>query len=227
MHHSFSAYFCFYVLQEQPPKSSLEPPHIDKNRKGQAVLVDSWRPSKTGQKQRPSSLNSTNSEDGQPLPHLSLTYNQVDKLSLNGHSNHSPHCKLLDFDENSRTTSSSYRSRLESDPIDRGVMPADALHIKVESLENSLDQIYRKMKSDLRDVRDSIKVLSRHSAESSSTTSPLPPMGSKNNMYHFRYPQTKAERIDVWRNTRRQVFSDQYILWIILFSEAWYLKLLI
>ena len=161
------------------------------------MLVDSWRSPKTVQKQRPSSLNSTNSDDGQPNPgHLSLTYNQVHKLS-NGHSNHSPHCKLLDFDENSRTTSSTYRSRLESDPIDRGVMPADVLHGKVESLENSLDQIYRKMKSDLRDVRDSIKVLRRHSAESSSTTSPLPPMGSKNNMFHFRYPQTKADHINV------------------------------
>lgn len=164
------------------------------------MLVDSWRSPKTGKKQRPSSLNSPNSDDGQPNPghlqHNSLTYNQVEKLS-NGHSNHSPHCKLLDFDENSRTTSSTYRSRLESDPIDRGVMPADVLHGKVESLENSLDQIYRKMKSDLRDVRDSIKVLSRHSAESSSTTSPLPPMGSKNNMFHFRYPQTKADHINV------------------------------
>jgi len=178
----------------------MEPSHIDKNRKAQAVLVDSWRPPKTGQKHRPSSLNSINSDDGQPNPghlqHLSPTYNQVDKLS-NGHSYHSPHCKLLDFDETSRTTSSSYRSRLESDPIDRGVMPADALHGKVESLENSLDQIYRKMKSDLRDVRDSIKVLSRHSAESSSTTSPLPSMSSKNNMYHFRYPQTAKDHIDV------------------------------
>ena len=75
-------------------------------------------------------------------------------------------------------------------------MPADALHGKVESLENSLDQIYRKMKSDLRDVRDSIKVLNRHSAESSST-SPLPPMGSKNNMFYFRYPQAKADHINV------------------------------
>lgn len=188
------------IFEEQQPKSSLEPPHIDKNRKGQAVLVESWRSPKTGLKQRPSSLNSTNSDDGHPNPghlqHLSLTYNQVDKLS-NGHSNHSPHCKLLDFDENSRTTSSTYRSRLESDPIDRGVMPADALHGKVESLENCLDEIYRKMKSDLRDVRDSIKVLSRHSVESSSTTSPLPPMGSKNNMYHFRYPQAKADHINV------------------------------
>lgn len=197
--HSFSAYSCFYVLQEQPPKSTVELPHIDKNRKVQAVLVDSWRPQNTGQTQRPSSLNSTNSDDGQRNPgqlqHLSLTYNQVDKLS-NGHSNHSPHCKLHDFDENSRTTSSTFRSRLESDPIDRGDMPADALHGKVESLENSLDQIYRKMKSDLRDVRDSIKVLSRHSAESSSTTSLLPPMATKNNMYHFRYPQTK-DHIDV------------------------------
>ena len=171
----------------------MEPPHIDKNRKVQTVLVDSWRPPNTGQTKRPSSLNSTNSDDGQPNPgqlqHLSSTYNQVDKLS-NGHSNHSPHSKLLDFDENSRTTSSPLRSRLESDPIDRGDMPADALHGKVESLENSLDHIYRKMKSDLRDVRDSIKVLSRHSAESSST-SPLPPMATKNNMHHFRYPQTK------------------------------------
>lgn len=194
------------------------------------MLVESWRSPKTGQKQRPSSLNSTNSDDCHPNPghlqHLSLTYNQVDKLS-NGHSNHSPHCKLLDFDENSRTTSSTYRSRLESDPIDRGVMPADALHGKVESLENCLDEIYRKMKSDLRDVRDSIKVLSRHSVESSSTTSPLPPMGSKNNMYHFRYPQAKADHINVWRDTRRQVFSDQYILWKFLFSEARHHKILI
>ena len=199
MLHSFSAYLCFYVLQEQPPRSPMEPPQIDKNRKGQAVSVESWRPSKTGQTQRPSSLNSTNSDEVQPNPgnlqHLSLTYNQVDKLS-NGYSNHSPHCKLLDFDENSRNTSSTFRYRLESDPIDRGVMSADALHGKVESLENSLDQIYRKMKSDLRDVRDSIKVLSRHSAESSST-SPLANMGSKNNMYHFRYPQSKADHIDV------------------------------
>lgn len=172
----------------------MEPPQKDKNRKVQAVLVDSWRPSNTGLTQRPTF---PNSHDSQPnsgqLQHLSLTYNQVDKYP-NGHSNHLPHCKLHELGENSRVASPTFRSRLESDPIDRGDMPVDALHGKVESLENALDQIYRKMKTDLRDVRDSIKVLSRHSSESSSSTSPLPP--TKSNMYHFRYPRTK-EHIDV------------------------------
>lgn len=172
----------------------MEPAQKDKNRKVQAVLVDSWRPSNAGQTQTPKSPNSheAQSNPGQ-LQHLSLTYSQGDKYP-NGHSNHLPHCKLHELGENSHVVSPSFRARLESDPIDRGDMPADALHGKVDSLENALDQIYHKMKTDLKDVRDSIKVLSRHSSESSSSTSPLPP--TRSNMYHFGYPRTK-DRIDV------------------------------
>ena len=189
--------FYFYGLQEQSAKPYTEPPQKDKNKKVQAVLVDSWRPS------------NNNSHEGQSNPghlqHLSLTYNQVDKYP-DGHSRHLPHCKLHEFGENSHVVSPTFRSRLESDPIDRGVMPADSLHGKVEALENALDQIYLRMKTDLRDVRDSVKVLSRHSMDSSSSTSPLPP--TKNNMYHFRYPRSK-DHIDVWPKREKKKIQVQ------------------
>ena len=189
---TFLGYIYLYDLQEEPP------PQRDKNRKVQAVFVDSWRPSNAGQSQAPPSPKCTNSHSGHPNPgqlqHLSLAYNQVDKFS-SGHNNHSSYGKLHESGENSRVTFPAFRSRLESDPIDRGDIPPEALHGKVESLENSLDQIYRKMKTDLRDVRDSIKTFSRYSAESSSSTSPLPPT-KNNNMHPFRFPRT-TDHVDV------------------------------
>ena len=180
--------FCFRDLQEEP---SIEPPHKDKNRKVQSVLVDPWRPLNTGQTHgslpatKPVNSHTSHTHPGH-LQHLSLTYS---------HDNHTSHGKLNELSENGRVTHSTFRSRLESDPIDKGDVPPDALHGKVESLESSLDQIYRKMKAELKDVRDSIRMLNRYSAESSSSASPLQST-KHNNMYPFRYSRT-TEHVDV------------------------------
>ena len=98
------------------------------------------------------------------------------------------HGNLTEVGDNSRFA---YRSRKESDPIDRGVLPADAVHGKIESLENALDQIYCKMKSELRDVRDSLKLINRYPE----SLSPLPP-AKTNSAHTFSYPRT-TEHVDV------------------------------
>ena len=100
--------------------------------------------------------------------------------------------KVTEVGDNSRIP---LRPRKESDPIDRGVIPADALHGKVESLESALDQIYYKMKTELRDVRDSLKSLNRYSDSSSTLLSPLP-LQRTNNTLSFSYPRT-TDQVDV------------------------------
>ena len=90
----------------------------------------------------------------------------------------------MDVNDNSRVT---FRTRKESDPIDRGEIPTDALHGKIESLENALDQIYRRMKTELRDVRDSLASLS-----------PLSSSRAFSYSHGFGYQRTK-EHADVWR----------------------------
>lgn len=100
--------------------------------------------------------------------------------------------KVTEVGDNSRVT---LRPRKESDPIDRGVVPADALHGKVESLESALDQIYYKMKTELRDVRDSLKSLNRYSDSSSTLLSPLP-LQRTNTTLSFSYPRT-TDHVDV------------------------------
>ena len=114
-------------------------------------------------------------------------------IRQNGAHNPLPNNKSLEVDaQNSRVTR---RSRNESDPIDRGVVPADALHCKVESVENALDQIYFKMKTELRDVRDSLKMFNRHSQSSSNPTSPLPP--TKPDSYSYLTSTRALDRVDV------------------------------
>ncbi|XP_058960695.1 intermediate conductance calcium-activated potassium channel protein 4 isoform X3 [Pocillopora verrucosa] len=172
-------------------EQSDQPTLRDKNRKIQAVFVDSWRPSNTGQtKESPATSRRTYSDTSHTHPghlqHLSLTY---------GHDNQTSHAKLNELTENGRVTHPTCRSRLESDPIDRGDLPADALQGKVESLENSLDQIYRKMKTELRDVRESIRMINRYSAGSSSSMSPSQSM-KNNSMYPYRYSRT-TDHVDV------------------------------
>lgn len=110
----------------------------------------------------------------------------MDKF-FNGYSNYLLYCKLFDFDENSCIIFLIYWFRLESDFIDWGVMFVDVLYGKVELLENCLDEIYCKMKSDFRDVCDLIKVLSRYFVELFLIISFLLFMGLKNNMYYFCY----------------------------------------
>ena len=100
--------------------------------------------------------------------------------------------KVTEVNDNCRVT---LRPRKESDPIDRGVTPADALHGKVESLESALDQIYYKMKTELRDVRDSLKSLNRYSDSSSTLLSPLP-LQRNNNTLSFSYPRA-TDHVDV------------------------------
>ena len=100
--------------------------------------------------------------------------------------------KVTEVGDNSRIP---LRPRKESDPIDWGVIPADALHGKVESLESALDQIYYKMKTELRDVRDSLKSLNRYSDSSSTLLSPLP-LQRTNNTLSFSYPRT-TDQVDV------------------------------
>ena len=187
----FSDNLCFCDLQGE---QSDQPTLRDKNRKIQAVFVDSWRPSNTGQtKESPATSRRTYSNTSHTHPghlqHLSLTYS---------HDNQTSHAKLNELTENGRVTHPTCRSRLESDPIDRGDLPADALQGKVESLENSLDQIYRKMKTELRDVRESIRMINRYSAGSSSSMSPSQSM-KNNSMYPYRYSRT-TDHVDVWRN---------------------------
>ena len=188
---AFSRNFCFGNLQEEP---SAEPTQRDQNRKMQAVLVDSWRPSNFGQaNESPASTRRTHSDTGHTHPghlqHLSLTYSP---------DNHTSNGKLNDLSEHGRVTQLTRRSRLESDPIDRGYLPSDDLQGKVESLENSLDQIYRKMKTELGDVRESIRKINRYSAGSSYSMSPSPST-KNNNMYPCRYPRT-TDHVDVWQN---------------------------
>ena len=100
-----------------------------------------------------------------------------------------PYGKLTEVGDNSRVT---YRSRKESDPIDRGLIPADALHGKVESIEISLDQIYSKMKTELRDVRDSLKPLQRYPEYALSPTPPTKISSS----FPYAYPRS-TDRVDV------------------------------
>lgn len=131
-----------------------------------------------------------------PLPIYSDSaiqlHNPMD-IRQNGAHNPLPNNKSLEVDgQNSRVTR---RSRNESDPIDRGVVPADALHCKVESVENALDQIYFKMKTELRDVRDSLKMLNRHSQSSSNPMSPLPP--TKPDSYSYLTSTRALDRVDV------------------------------
>ncbi|XP_022796449.1 intermediate conductance calcium-activated potassium channel protein 4-like isoform X2 [Stylophora pistillata] len=176
------------ILEEEP---SAEPTQRDQNRKMQAVLVDSWRPSNFGQaNESPASTRRTHSDTGHTHPghlqHLSLTYSP---------DNHTSNGKLNDLREHGRVTQLTRRSRLESDPIDRGYLPSDDLQGKVESLENSLDQIYRKMKTELGDVRESIRKINRYSAGSSYSMSPSPST-KNNNMYPCRYPRT-TDHVDV------------------------------
>lgn len=100
-----------------------------------------------------------------------------------------PYGKLTEVGDNSRVTN---RSRKESDPIDRGLIPADALHGKVESLEIALDQIYSKMKTELRDVRDSLKPLQRYPEYA---LSPTPPT-KISSFFPQGYPRS-TDRVDV------------------------------
>ena len=60
-----------------------------------------------------------------------------------------------------------------SDHIDRGAMPLELLQTRIDSVENSLDQIYGKVKGELRDIRDAIKTLA-----TSTTPGPRTPLWS-------------------------------------------------
>lgn len=152
------------------------------------MVVDSWIQTTSCGSSLPNSTS--------PLPIYSGSafqlHNPMD-IRQNGHHNLPPNNKSLEVDgQNSRVTR---RARNESDPIDRGVVPADALHCKVESIENALDQVYFKMKTELRDVRDSLKTLNRHSESSSDPMSPLPPITTDSHSY---LTSTRAlDRIDV------------------------------
>ena len=174
----------FYSLQEEVETPALESSQTDKTRKVHAVLVDSWTQPSNNQ---PSSPRSFNSHQGHSSSSTQYQFvNPSDKCS-NGYRNYTSYGKVTEMGDNSRVT---LRPRKESDPIDRGEIPADALHGKVESLESALDQIYYKMKTDLRDVRDSLKSLNRYSDSSSTLLSPLPLARTNNNTHSFSYSRT-------------------------------------
>ena len=162
----------------------MESQQKDKFRKVQTVLVDPWaRTSNFGQTRPPLSPKSSNSlPDHLSYPGQLQFTNPLDNYS-NNHRNHVTHGKFIDVSDNRVR----FRSRQESDPIDRGDIPTDALNGKMESLENALDQIYRKMKTELSDVRDSLKLLNRYSESSPSLVSPRP---RTNNGHSFSYPRT-------------------------------------
>ena len=169
---------------ENPSAESFQK---DKCRKVSA-LVDSWaQPSSTG----PSSPKLSHSCQRYSSPSAPTQVFSPLETFPNGHRNYMPYGKFTELEDNSGVA---YRSRHESDPIDRGVVPVDALHGKVESLEDALDQIYCKMKTELRDVRDSLKSMNRYS-ESSGLLSPLTP-SITNNTPLFSYQRT-SNHVDI------------------------------
>lgn len=165
---------------------STEPFQKDKCRKVSALqLVDSWaQPSSTG----PSSPKFSSSCQRYSSPSAPPQVLSPQETFPNEHRNYVPNGKFAESGDNSRVA---YRSRNESDPIDRGVVPIDALHGKVESLEDALDQIYCKMKTELRDVRDSLKSVNRYT-ECSGLLSP----SRTNNTPSFSYQRT-SNQVDV------------------------------
>ena len=152
------------------------------------MFVDAYMQSTTTGPVLPTAINLHPIQSGSAIQ----SNNPVEKYP-NGHRNYASIGKSREFDDGmcSRVTQ---RSRNESDPIDQGVIPSETLHGKVESLENALDQIYFKMKTELRDVRDSLKMLNRY-PESPNMASPFP--SSRTDSRSFIFPRTVVDRVDV------------------------------
>lgn len=176
------------IAEEEAQNQANESPQKEPNVRVPAVVDDSGIQTTCSGSSLPNSTSPLPIHSGSAIQ----LHNPMD-IRQNGAHNPLPNNKSLEVDaQNSRVTR---RSRNESDPIDRGVVPADALHCKVESVENALDQIYFKMKTELRDVRDSLKMLNRHSQSSSNPMSPLPP--TKPDSYSYLTSTRALDRVDV------------------------------
>ncbi|XP_068719146.1 small conductance calcium-activated potassium channel protein 3-like [Montipora capricornis] len=176
------------VIEEDEEIRAIEPPQHEENRKVPGMFVDSWMQSTTTGPVLPTAINLHPIQSGSAIQ----SNNPVEKYP-NGHRNYASIGKSTEFDDGMRSRVTQ-RSRNESDPIDQGVISSETLHGKVESLENALDQIYFKMKTELRDVRDSLKMLNRY-PESPNMASPFPP--SRTDSRSFIFPRTVVDRVDV------------------------------
>lgn len=166
---------------EYPSISFTSPLHSPSCRSNsvQAVLVDSWK--------SPSEHQQLLDLPEKPVIQVEKQKDAVPKIYMN----HLEHAHVYDGElgredvrankrfmkrpECLRKTSDLSTS---SDHIDRGVMSFDMLQTRINSVESSLDQIYGKVKGELRDIRDTIKTLS---ASRTPLWSPVPPTNNGEN----------------------------------------------
>ena len=88
---------------------------------------------------------------------------------------HTPHCTSNHVNHRIHCL----RKRTESDPIS-----VDLLEGKIESFEQSLDDIFHKVKSELQDMKDSLNLLRNRSSLSTLGGSPTSPIQDMNSTWH-------------------------------------------
>jgi hypothetical protein len=164
--------FCLFLQQEYDRifeypsisfQSPLPSPCYHPN-SVQAVLVDSWK-SPAEQQQQMQQQQQKEEQEKRDKPVIPIeTQKHLPKMSNNNLETLTPNQEetrtkryLLRRPEFIRKTSDISTS---SDHIDRGAMPFEMLQSRIDSVESSLDQIYGKVKGELRDIRDAIKTLS-------------------------------------------------------------------
>lgn len=158
---------------EYPSISFASPLHSPSCRSNsvQAVLVDSWK--------------SPEDQEKQDKPVTVDKQKEIPKI----YTNHLGETPIQSFDgdvnrdeiRNKRLTlkrpeilRKSSDLSTSSDHIDRGAMSFDMLQTRINSVESALDQIYGKVKGELRDIRDAIKTLSPSTPARTPLWSPIP-----------------------------------------------------
>lgn len=157
----------------------------------QAVLVDSWKsPEDQEKKDKPV-------EKQKEIPKIYTNHLGDTLVQGFGDVNHDEtrHKRYtLKRPEILRKTSDLSTS---SDHIDRGAMSFDMLQTRIDSVESALDEIYGKVKGELRDIRDTIKTLSPSTPARTPLWSPIPPTnnGDENKDPIFSYANLEKYEI--------------------------------